>query len=70
MVEYYFGNIDERRVVWSIGRDLKLDPPQAGGPVNALPKAYVEVDGVPYPEKSADGKTVQWSRKLTYTEVK
>ena len=70
MVEYYFGNIDERRVVWSIGRDLKLDPPQAGGPVNALPKAYIEVDGKPYPEKSADGKTVQWSRKLTYTEVK
>ena len=70
MVEYYFGNIDERRVVWSIGRDLKLDPPQAGGPVNALPKAYVEVDGKPYSEKSADGKAVQWSRKLTYTEVK
>ena len=70
MVEYYFGNIDERRVVFSIGRDLKLDPPQAGGPVNALPKAYIEVDGKPYSEKSADGKTVQWSRKLTYTEVK
>lgn len=70
LVNWYFGNIDDRRVVWSTGRDLKLDPPQAAGPVNALPKAYVEVDGAVYGEKSADGKTVQWTRKLTYTEVK
>jgi hypothetical protein len=70
MVEYYFGNIDERRVVWSTGRDLTLEPKQAGGPVNALAKAYVEVDGAVYGEKSADGKTVQWARKLTYTEAR
>jgi transglutaminase-like putative cysteine protease len=70
LVNWYFGNIDDRRVVWSTGRDLKLDPPQAAGPVNALPKAYVEVDGVVFGEKSADGKTVQWTRKLTYTEAK
>jgi hypothetical protein len=69
-VNYYFGSLDERRVVWSIGRDLKLDPAQSAGPVNALPKAYIEVDGAPYGEKSADGKTVQWTRKLTYAEVK
>ena len=70
LVDWYFGNLDDRRVVWSTGRDLRLDPPQTAGPVNALPKAYVEVDGAPYGEKSADGKTVQWTRKLTYTEVK
>jgi transglutaminase-like putative cysteine protease len=62
-VDYYFGNIDERRVTWSRGRDLTLSPKQDGGPVNALAKAYVEVDGVPV----ADGKG--WTRKLTFTEV-
>jgi hypothetical protein len=69
MVEYYFGNIDERRVVWSSGRDLTLDPAAAAGKVNALPKAYVEVDGKPYGEKTADGK-VQWARKFSYRELK
>lgn len=45
MVDYYFGNLDERRVTWSRGRDLVLSPRNAAGPVNALPKAHVEVDG-------------------------
>ncbi len=61
-VDYYFGNLDERRVTWSRGRDLTLAPAQAGAPVNALAKAYVEVDGKP-----ADEKTV-WNRKLTYSQ--
>jgi len=69
MVNYYFGNLDNRRVVWSTGRDLRLDPPQAGGPVNALAKAYIEIDGQPYGEKDKDGKP-QWVRKFTYTESK
>ena len=63
-VDYYFGNIDERRVVWSTGRDLTLAPAQEGGPVNALAKAHVEVDGKVLPEKTG------WTRKLTYKEVK
>ncbi len=63
-VAYYFGNLEERRVKFSSGRDLVLDPkPDAnGGVVNALPKAYVEVDGKAHPEK--DG----WTRKLTYAQ--
>ena len=63
-VEYYFGNIDERRVTWSRGRDLILSPRQDGGPVNSIAKAYVEVDGAGV----ADGKG--WTRKLTFTERK
>lgn len=59
-VDYYFGNLDERRVVWSSGRDLTLEPKQDGGPVNALPKAYIEVDGKVHPEKTG------WERKMTY----
>ncbi len=61
MVDYYFGNIDERRVVWSHGRDLTLDPKQSTGPINAMAKAYVEIDGKPF-----DG----YKRKLTFKEIK
>ncbi len=57
-VDYYFGSIDARRVVWNRGRDLKLAG--ASGPVNALPKAYVEADGKPLKEKEG------WTRKLTF----
>lgn len=60
MVDYYFGNLDERRVVWSIGRDLRLDPPQEDGPVNALHKMYVEIDGKQYTD---------WTRQFTYREI-
>ena len=59
-VDYYFGSLDDRRVVWSVGRDLMMQPPQDEGPVNALAKAYVEVDG----KQSSD-----WTRELTYKEI-
>ena len=59
-VDFYFGNLDDRRVVWSVGRDLILQPPQDGGPVNALAKAYVEIDGKP---------ATNWTRELTYKEL-
>lgn len=62
-VAYYFGNLDERRVVWSRNRDLILSPRQEGEPVNALPKAYVEIDGKIHPEGAG------WVRKLTYREL-
>lgn len=60
-VDYYFGNLEPRRVAWHVGRDLTLAPPQSAGPVNAIPKGYVEVDGEPY---------TNWTRKLTFTEIK
>ena len=68
-VDYYFGNLDERRVTWSTGRDLMLTPGQAGGPVNALPKAYVEADGKIVPEGKAEAPS-SWTRKLTFREKK
>ncbi|MGE3164856.1 MAG: transglutaminase family protein [Planctomycetota bacterium] len=59
-VEYYFGNLEERRVSWHWGRDLVLDPPQAGPPLFWNATGYAE----------ADGKPVQVVRKLTYRQVK
>jgi Transglutaminase-like superfamily len=59
-VDFYFGNLDNRRVVWSIGRDLIMQPAQADGPVNSLTKIYVEIDG----KQSAD-----WTRLFTYEEL-
>jgi hypothetical protein len=37
-----------------------MEPAQAAGPVNALPKMYMEVDGKAYSD---------WERKFTYKEV-
>jgi transglutaminase-like putative cysteine protease len=53
-VDYYFCNLDERRLTWSMGRDLILEPPQNDNPVNTLVKIYAEVDG----KQSAD-----WTRE-------
>lgn len=61
-VDYYFGNLDERRVVFSRNRDLVLSPWPEGEPVNALPKAYVEVDAKVHPEGAG------WTRTLIYRE--
>ncbi len=60
MVDYLFGNLDERRVTFTWGRDLILGEKSAAGPVNALAKAHVEVDGAVGAEKTV------WFRKLTY----
>lgn len=65
MVEYYFGNLEARRVTWHMNRDLVLNPKQAGEPANWLPKAYIEIDGKTY----AEGKDT-WARKLTFKERK
>ncbi|WP_321868302.1 transglutaminase-like domain-containing protein [Paraburkholderia tropica] len=59
-IDYYFGNLDDRRFSWSTGRDLMMQPPQQDGPVNSLATLYVEVDGERY---------TGWTRKLTYTQT-
>lgn len=56
MVDYYFGNLEERRVSWHWGRDLMLG--QESGPLLWNPKGHVEFDG-------EAGKVV---RKLTYSQ--
>lgn len=45
--EYYFGRLDADRVLVSMGRDIRLSPPQAGSPLNYLDRPYAEGDGQP-----------------------
>jgi transglutaminase-like putative cysteine protease len=45
--EYFFGTHDENRIKFTTGRDLVLNPPQAGSPLNFFIYPYVEVDGRP-----------------------
>ncbi|MGI9519176.1 MAG: transglutaminase-like domain-containing protein [Pirellulaceae bacterium] len=47
LAEYYFGNLTEDRLTFSSGRDLTLEPPQDGEPLNYFVYPYVEVDGLP-----------------------
>jgi transglutaminase-like putative cysteine protease len=48
MVKYYFGNLTEDRVAFTVGRDLTLVPKQDGPAINFLIYPYVEVDGKRY----------------------
>jgi transglutaminase-like putative cysteine protease len=43
--DYFFGTLCCNRVAFSRGRDLILEPPQAGEPVNFLIYPHVELDG-------------------------
>jgi transglutaminase-like putative cysteine protease len=52
--DYFFGAHDVNRVQFSMGRDLKLNPPQAGPPLNYFVYPYVEVDGKEYSKVSVD----------------
>jgi transglutaminase-like putative cysteine protease len=45
--EAYFGALPNDRVQFSTGRDLTLEPPQAGPPLNYFVYPYVEIDAVP-----------------------
>jgi transglutaminase-like putative cysteine protease len=49
LADYYFGNLTADRVMFSVGRDLTLAPPQAGPPINFFVYPYAEVDGKPWP---------------------
>ena len=62
MKEYYFGNLTEDRVTFSVGRDVDLQPKQAGPPLNFFVYPYVEVDGKPLPKE-------QIQLRFTYADV-
>jgi transglutaminase-like putative cysteine protease len=45
--DYFFGAHTPNRVTMSVGRDLVLEPPQQGEPLNYLLNPYAEADGKP-----------------------
>ncbi len=45
--DYFWGNIDPYRVVVAHGRDVILNPPQKGAPLNTFGYPYAEVGGHP-----------------------
>ena len=49
--DYFFGNLNEDRVGFTVGRDLQLVPRQNGDPLNYFIYPYVEVDGKPCDSK-------------------
>ncbi len=46
--DYFFGSHDVNRMQFSIGRDLRLTPPQEGKALNYFVYPYVEVNGQEY----------------------
>jgi transglutaminase-like putative cysteine protease len=46
--EFFFGATDQNRVMFSLGRDIRLNPPQAGDPLNYFVYPYAELDGKPF----------------------
>lgn len=46
--DYFFGATDANRVMFSLGRDIRLDPAQSGDPLNYFVYPYAELDGKPY----------------------
>jgi hypothetical protein len=44
---YSFGAHDDDRVQFTVDRDIRLDPPQQGEPLNYFIYPYAEVDGKP-----------------------
>jgi transglutaminase-like putative cysteine protease len=49
---YFFGAHDDNRLQFSVGRDVRLDPPQQGEPLNYFIYPYAEVDGKTFALKS------------------
>jgi transglutaminase-like putative cysteine protease len=45
--DYFFGALDDNRLQLTVGRDIRLDPPQQGDPLNYFVYPYAEIDGKP-----------------------
>ena len=46
--QYFFGSHDANRVLFTRGRDIRLDPAQQGDPLNYFVYPYAELDGKPW----------------------
>ncbi len=50
--KYFFGAHDDNRLQFTVGRDIRLDPPQQGDPLNYFIYPYAELDGKPFAVES------------------
>jgi len=50
--DYFFGAHDANRVQFTVGRDLRLNPPKSGKPLNYFVYPYVELEGKEYGDVS------------------
>ena len=50
--DYFFGAHDDNRLQFTVGRDIRLDPPQQGDPLNYFIYPYGELDGKPFAVES------------------
>ena len=57
----FFGGLPPNRISFSVGRDLILEPPQQGPPLNFFVYPYAEVDGEPVPRSQILTK-YSWQR--------
>lgn len=62
--EYYFGGVDQYRFKIASGRDIVLNPPQAGAPLNTFGYPYAEVGG----EALDFYEPKTFSYRISYTE--
>lgn len=46
--DFYFGALDQNRLKMSLGRDIRLNPPQKGEPLNYFVYPYAELEGKPF----------------------
>lgn len=63
LADYYFGNLTENRVAFSVGRDITLVPRQQSGPINFFIYPHVEVGGKVHPQEKI-------RRAFSYKDVK
>jgi transglutaminase-like putative cysteine protease len=63
LAEYYFGNLSDNRVAFTVGRDITLTPPQKGSALNFFIYPYAELDGQMLPAE-------QIQTNFSYKDVK
>ncbi len=66
LVEYFFGGVDDNRIVYGTGRDILLNPRQDGGRLDYFMYPYAEADGKPLSE-DLFGFNLGW--KISFREL-
>lgn len=52
--DYFFGAIDQNRILFTMGRDIHLNPLQKGDALNYFIYPYAELDGKPFTELKSE----------------